>query len=355
MNAILFFGLLTVLASCNGQNLIQIADNSFSDQNVDNTIGETVSGLDKAIFIVFQDKNDNYWFGSNGQGVYRYDGNTLVHFSTKEGLCNDHIREIQEDKTGDLFFTTLDGISKFDGQKFTTLSVAESTDWKSKPDDLWFMGESGKNGPYRYDGDSLYYLEFPKHYMEDEFYEEIPDPPYSPYEVYYIYKDSRDNIWFGTSNFGICRYDGKSLSWMYEKHLTYVEKTGGSFGIRSILEDSKENFWFSNTQYRYAIDPKEKESGLIGYKREMGIENLQAPNGDDFVYFMSIIADQNGDLWMATYESGVWRYDGEKTIHYPVNTTLYSIYKDGQSNLWLGTHNSGVYKFNGNTFVKFEP
>jgi len=342
-----------MLVSCNGQDSNQIAEDSFSEQNVATSIGDTVSNLDKSIFIVFQDKNDNYWFGSDGQGVYRYNGNTIIHYSAKDGLCNDRIREIQEDKSGDIFFTTLDGISKFDGQKFTTLSVVEGKEWKSEPDDLWFMGEPGKNGPYRYDGESLYHLEFPKHYMEDEFYAEIPNPPYNPYEVYTIYKDSKNNIWFGTSNFGICRYNGKSLSWMYEEHLTHIKRTGGSFGIRSILEDYKGKFWFCNTQYRYDINPKEKELGLIDYKRETGMENLKAPSGDDFIYFMSIVTDQNGYLWMATYDSGVWRYDGQNTVHYPIETTLYSIYEDNQDNLWLGTHEEGAYKFNGKTFEKF--
>ena len=355
LNLLLLFGILIVLASCNGQNTAQNADNKHSTQNVTVAIGDTVSEFDKTIFIVFQDKNDNFWFGSNGQGVYRYNGNTIIHFSIKDGLCNNQIREIQEDKSGDIFFTTLGGISKFDGQKFTTLSVAESKEWKLEPDDLWFMGEPGKNGPYRYDGDSLYSLNFPKHYMETDFYAEIPNPPYSPYEVYFIYEDSEGNIWFGTSNFGICRYNGNSFDWMYEEHLTIVERTGGSFGIRSILEDKRGKFWFCNSRYRYNINSKEKETGLISYERETGIENLKAPSGDGFVYFMSIITDENDDLWMATYDSGVWRYNGKNTIHYPLETTLYSIYKDSHGDIWLGTHEAGVHKFNGKTFEKFIP
>lgn len=344
-----------MLASCSSHSDAQVPEIIQSDNNEIISIGDTVTELDKAIFIIFQDKNENYWFGSNGQGVFKYDGKSIVHFSTKDGLCNDQIREIQEDKSGNIYFTTLDGISKFDGQEFYTLPTSIGKEWKLYPEDLWFKGEPKKNGPYRYDGDSLYNLEFPKHYLEDEFYSEIPNPPFSPYEVYSIYKDIEGNVWFGTSNFGICRYNGKSLSWFYEEHLTTIERTGGSFGIRSILEDKDENFWFCNTQYRYKINPQEKDKGSIEYTKEKGIESLKAPNGDPFVYFMSSVEDNNGDLWMATYDSGVWRYDGKNVVHYPIGITSYSIYKDHQGNLWLGTHEAGAYKFNGKTFEKFIP
>ena len=63
---------------------------------------------------------------------------------------------------------------------------------------------------------------------------------------------------------------------------------------------------------------------------------------------------------MATYNSGVWQFDGEKITRYPVkegntNITIYSIYQDHQDVLWLGTHEPGAYKFNGKTFEKFNP
>lgn len=139
---------------------------------------------------------------------------------------------------------------------------------------------------------------------------------------------------------GACRYDGKSFNWLYEDHLTNPPE-GGSFGIRSIIEDHEEKFWLCNTWYRYTIEPNDaaEEEGLLNYKRETGIDGLKAPDGDD-VYYMSAVNDDKGDLWMATYGAGVWRYDpsaelktGSKNItHYPVENgdktvTLFSIHK----------------------------
>lgn len=329
--------------------------------------GEAVPELGKSILIIFQDANNNYWFGSDGHGVYRYDGTSITNFTTRDGLSGDRVREIKADKSGNVFVNTLDGVSKFDGQRFAALTPVESRDpdkgWKLQPDDLWFKGRPGERGPYRYDGSTLYYLKFPKHHMEDEFFASHPQrprPPYSPYEVYDIYKDRRGHIWLGTSNFGICRFDGMSLSWMYEEHLTLIAG-GGSFGIRSIFEDKDGAFWFCNTRYRYDVYPSdaEKDKGMINYRRRDGIKDLRAPDGK-LVYFMSIVEDDNHHLWMATYGAGVYRYDGTNVTRYPVkdggaDTTVYSIYKDSRGDLWLGTHEAGAYKFNGGAFEKFRP
>lgn len=356
---LILFGFATLFAACNRQN--QKAVEISSDTSNQTNRGDTVSELDQTILIVFQANNNDYWFGSNGAGVFRYDGRTIVHFATQHGLCNNQIREIKEDQLGNIYFTTLAGISKFDGANFTTLPVVEGAAWKLESDDLWFIA-AGKNGVYRYDGESLYHLEFPKHYLADDFYAAFPNPSYSPYEVYTIYKDRQEMLWFGTSNFGICRFDGQTLSWMFEKHLSEIEG-GGQFGIRSIIEDKDREFWFCNTSYRYRIlssSSIEPDRVLIDYEREPGMQQVKSPEGKPMIYFMSVVEDQQGDLWMVTYGQGVWRYNGETMTRYVVKDgekeiKLFSIYKDKRGELWLGTHDDGAYKFNGNSFEKFKP
>jgi ligand-binding sensor domain-containing protein len=208
-------------------------------------MGDTVCELSNSIFIVFQATNGTYWFGSDKDGLYKVDGKIITQFTSVDGLSNNRIRSIQEDKQGNIYISTLGGINKFDGQAFTRLTAVKENNWRLHPDDLWFSmaGKNGDKGPYRYDGKTLYQLEIPKHYMEDAYFSRFPNKAWSPYEVYSIYKDSTGNIWFGTSNFGVCRYDGVTLSWLYEDHLTNTP-IGGSFGIRSVLKTPNENFGF---------------------------------------------------------------------------------------------------------------
>jgi ligand-binding sensor domain-containing protein len=64
----------------------------------------------------FKTQKENHWFGSNGKGIYYLDGNELKLFTTIDGLVNDTIRGIQEDKDGNIYIETPKGISKFDGK-----------------------------------------------------------------------------------------------------------------------------------------------------------------------------------------------------------------------------------------------
>jgi ligand-binding sensor domain-containing protein len=114
-------------------------------------LGDIVQDLGDHLWIVFQDKKNTYWFGSDGEGVYRYDGHTVLRYTTQHGLCNDHIRQILEDESGNIYFNTCAGISKFDGRRSSTLTPTPSDGpaggWKLEPGDLWFTG--GQNDSRR--------------------------------------------------------------------------------------------------------------------------------------------------------------------------------------------------------------
>jgi ligand-binding sensor domain-containing protein len=348
---------LTILTSCQGQST---STNTKSDNSKELIVaGDTVNELSNQLWYVFQDKKNNYWFGSNGEGLYRYDGKTIVQFTKKDGLANDTIRQIQEDKSGNIFISTFGGINKFDGQAFTTLQPINSKEWKLDPNDLWFYILGKKNeGVYRYDGNHLYHLEFPKHYLHDEIYPRVVNSFFSPYEVYSIYKDRKGAIWFGTSVFGACRFDGETVKWMYEDDLTYVPN-GGTFGIRSIFEDKEGRFWFCNTWHRYIFDfDKTSTSNRLQYQKIAGIGNATIFDGADYIYYSYIVEDENGDIWLTTWDKGVYQFDGENLTNYAVkdgtsDVHLVSMYKDNQGDLWLGTLENGAFKFNGNTFEKF--
>ena len=110
--------------------------------------GEIVMALDDQMWIVFQAKDGVHWFGSNGRGVYRFDGKRIVRFTTDHGLGGDHVQGIQGDRSGNIYvYSNPGGISRFDGRAFSTLRVADPSmnEWRLEPDDLWFPGaqESG--------------------------------------------------------------------------------------------------------------------------------------------------------------------------------------------------------------------
>lgn len=317
--------------------------------------GEVVTELDPAIWHVFQARNGDYWFGSHDRGAYRWDGKTLVRFTTKDGLSSVSLGGFQEDDEGNVYVTG-DGVCKFDGRSFTKLSVSTdsaTTDWKLRPGDLWFPGPGNTGVVYRYDGEALHALAFPRTKDGDRDYQkyprdQFPNAKYSPYDVYTIFQDSQGFLWFGTAILGVCHYDGSSFTWIPESELR-----NGSYGTRSIVEDKDGKFWFCKMQ-PYAVD----RSDPAGPKFRKEERTREPGDGSDVPWIMSALVDDAGVLWMATYGNGVWRHDGKNFDHYPVQVggqdiTLFSISKDRQGVLWLGTQANGALRFNGKTFEPF--
>lgn len=353
------------MTSCNGQNNSHAGNKTRNDSLIAITEADTVQELGNNIMLVYQDKKNNYWFGSWEDGLYKYDGKIITHFTTKNGLPNNRIDEIKEDFKGNIYINTSSGITKFDGKNFIGLKVSDvDGDWKMEQNDLWFKNGWNSGFIFRYDGNVLYKLQLPKIKPGEDYILKNPNHP-NPYTVYSIYKDSKENIWFGTGALGAFRFNGKSFDWILEKDVAeiYNEPSEPSNGVRSIIEDKEGYFWF-NSKFRYKVydsnNSLNKTRDSIFYSREKSIGSLDGKTDGNLIEYLSIAKDNNSVLWIATYNVGVWRYDGKTVTHYTVKDgskeiTLFSIYKDNSGNLWLGTPESGAYKFNGQTFERFNP
>lgn len=384
---ILNYSLLPVFVlfiSCNTQNKTKNDSSTLTDKttvpneatNIDSLRTSTSAEIGKSIISILQDKNNNYWFGTDGEGVYRYDGKSLIQFTEKDGLPDNQIQSIQEDKSGNIWFGTGGfGVSRFDGQTFTTFANKESPqsgnssekNLKIEPDDLWFHAGGGV---YLYNSNSFNYLPLPKTDLDNK-YSQSPSNRLGPYGVYCILKDKKGNLWFGTQTMGVCRYDarlpasagsdgnntvgqGKSFTWLNEKGLNGP-------AVLALFEDKNGTLWFGNNGnglFRY--DPSADE--LTNFTKEKGLSNDEflkngKPGPGTLARIYSINEDNNGNLWVGTIDAGVWRYDGKNLTNYTTKdgltgNSVVTIYKDKKGELLFGTE-EGVCKFNGTSFTRF--
>ena len=80
---------------------------------------------------ILEDKAGNIWFGGRGnEGVYRYDGKSVINIKLKElSSIPDSIRNGKnwawpqlQDKNGNIWFSNWGGAYRYDGKSFTSFT-----------------------------------------------------------------------------------------------------------------------------------------------------------------------------------------------------------------------------------------
>ncbi len=303
---------------------------------------------------ILQDRSGVYWFGTDGQGLIRYHNGTFRYLSEQDGLASRFVRVVEAGKPGELLLTTARGIMRYDGIRFSTLPeqgtvLPDAPEFlkRSKNDDRWF---GAKDGAYRFDGTMLHYIAFPIDSADIAERRARPGRIRSEYTVYSVLKDRSGNIWFGTEQRGVVRYDGRTFQWFREKGLS-------DGAVRTIYQDRAGVFWFGNNAdglFRYdgkMLRNITEEQGLgnPGFKKGLsGKEGTMAR-------VWSITEDRAGTLWVATIDAGLWSYRNGKFTNYTVKDGLSSnsvqaLSLDAQGILWIGTGN-GISTFDGKKFT----
>lgn len=81
--------------------------------------------IGKPVRVLHEDKNGNFWIGSEGGGLILFDrkrGKIINRYATAQGLCNNSILSIVEDTRGNLWIGTFSGLSMFNPVKKTFLN-----------------------------------------------------------------------------------------------------------------------------------------------------------------------------------------------------------------------------------------
>ena len=259
-----------------------------------------------------RDKAGNLWFGTTGEGVYRYDGNLFTQFTMKDGLSSNTVWSVLEDKNGDIWFGTADGATRYDGKLFNSVPIV---------------------------------VQNPKNDLPTN----VPEIYSAKNDVWCIMQDKAGKFWFGTST-GVFCFDGRLFSSFLSKDSIINKENLHLKNVQSIVEDKQGGFWFASS-----------ESEGVSHFKDKSLVRLTP---FDFGRVMSAVEDKNGNLWFAT-AFGAVRYDGKAFVNVTknlgINTWVYSILEDITGNLWFATEkesgpldgDGGVLRFDGKSFTHF--
>lgn len=261
--------------------------------------------LPRSSSSIIQDRGGNIWFVTVKNGVCRFDGKNFTGYTEKDGLSSDHVFCLLEDARGIIWMGTADGITCFDGKKFTTIPITKITGR--------FGYTKTKNDPYGmpYPGDNF---------------------------VSCLMQEVDGMIWIGTSA-GIFRYDGDRFS-HFAVNDGVINKTGftiggEAFGVEAIVKDKSGNVWFGGRG----------TSGLFRFDGT-SLHNYQL-NGANWV--RPLLQDKSGNVWFSTRtNSTLFRYDGksfERISNQKIPGWVFFMTEDSAGTLWFGN-----VKYDGKSF-----
>jgi ligand-binding sensor domain-containing protein len=369
----LIFSLLLVtlfFTSCNGQTSTkQNQNDTYSSKTIEQQakIIRTQGTQSGVVGCELLDNDGNLWFSISGEGAYRYDGKIFTNFTTKDGLCNNNVGAIIQDKAGNILLGTNSGICKYDGNKFTKYPVTDTLSitcmLEDKDGNLWF-GTNG-NGIYRYNGKTLSnFLNSNKHeYNLGSNNQFILD----------ILQDRNGNLWFSSWNGGgVWKYNGKDFKNFVpsaDYYKTNQDKRGisntktpwnnisnNSFAssqdyisddmIFSMTEDNLGNIWFAT-----------RDHGICRYDGKI-FTSIGKNEGFNSRGATAILQLDDNSFWITTGDSGVWHYEGKTFKNFTekdglVNNAVMKILKDKNNNLWFGTKYLGLSRYDGKSFTTF--
>lgn len=61
---------------------------------------------DVTTWSIIEDRHDNLWFGTNGNGAIKYDGSTYTQYTTENRLADNSVDQIMEDTDGNIWMGT---------------------------------------------------------------------------------------------------------------------------------------------------------------------------------------------------------------------------------------------------------
>ena len=211
-------------------------------------------------------KDGSLWFGSYNGGLTHCIPSpadpshaTVVNYQASDngqGLANNSVWALTEDKWGRMWFSTLGGgLQLFDPktQKFHTWNTKNS----QIPGDYLTSVAWNKKGWLMVGSGYFYSLVNPvSKKLINQIIPESPEITVNNNNSNYVIEDSRGIIWQGSSS-GLTVYDPKT------KFITLLDMTDGLYGstINSVIEDKKHNIWAVTDHGVTNIVPIKQEDG----------------------------------------------------------------------------------------------
>lgn len=326
------------------------------------------------LYEIFEDQKGDFYISSIGQGVYKFNGDSLIQFKEELPTDNGFVKSLVVSTSGDIYLGLYGvGLSVFDGEQVTNTFT---TDDGLISSEIWSIREDSRGRIWIGTNDGLSILEngsFSNFTTENGL-------PYNT--IRGITEMSNGDVWVGTDKEGIVIFrDQKPFKYIHTKdglsgaYPQYFAEhpTDGSVwiahhgnGLDRYYQGEIENLTDEDgllTNYLTYVGFSKDGTAYIGHetgmsvltKKIVGVIDDKTP-GIDQPAMTTVIEDGRGTVWLGS-DGGGFYYSSEngwKTLEQPTKFTngyASAAAIDNNGDLWMTTQGTGLVKIVDNKVV----
>ena len=249
----------------------------------------------------------------------------------KNGLTNNYVQCMLQDDQGYIWIGTRDGLNVYDEHQVRTYRHELSSSFvyslmQHSNGDIWIGSSQGGIDVYNPSKKAFSSLNQKSGF---EFLRRT--------DVYDLYEDNQLDVWVCTlQGLGKIPNGADTLFWFQEEY------QGENRAFTSVFQDKYQTIWVGTNHGLWTINQSEENVSL----NPADIPALRN------VFVRDIEEDESGNLWIATDEHGIIRFDPQTkiTTEYSVDQRqnaipqVWNLHKDSKGNMWAAVINDGLYK-----------
>ncbi|MCB0748113.1 MAG: hypothetical protein KDC90_11685, partial [Ignavibacteriae bacterium] len=220
------------------------------------------------------------------------------HLTVEDGLSNNKVFAVIQDRYGFMWFGTDDGLNRYDGYNFKIFknnpddssSISDNTVrslFEDKKGNIWIGTKSGVLN--KFDPISEIFTKW-KLNSKSAIYRSIKS----------IYEDSKENIWIGTHLDGLFKLDTRTKTIEQWKADNTKPNSLSHNYITSIIEDNNHNILIGTYNGLNIFNPNKPENGFTTYYLDPDKPNSLSSN---IIWKLSKSTINPNIIWIGTFEN----------------------------------------------------
>ena len=297
------------------------------------------------VFDILQDSKGYLWFGTDGGGLCKYDGQKYIVYTKTEGLAGNIVRKIKEDNEGNIYICTDAGLSIFDGKRFTNITTKNGL---SNNLTMCVLPNNSTSFWVGTSGGGLNLVSIKNKRISCKVYgtAQLLGSDY----VFDLFKDSRNRLWLATFGGGlnILQLKNDSIT-----SIKYLNKNQGfpADQCLSFFAEDKQTVWcntYDNGIFRVGLSLESDEFSYVSLSTSNGLP--------DNAIWSSVV--YNGAIIMGNNSAGISLFNNGKITAITANNGLQAnqvlkVFTDKDQNLWFSVYGKGVCRFSGLHFYQY--